>query len=263
VSEISSKFRDWACSLSGCDGGDPNARIWLSGIEWGYAKDSSQSESDYEEAVSKYYREELPAEIENGKYTPCESYIWEDHLTYRFGQSAAKLVTAINGGDVEDYQQVSSLGRNASLFKLNLYPIAFRYVNDELWKKYRIDEITGLESKEIYRAWCFLNRFPAIASIVEKHSPKLIIGTGITYLVDFLSCFSGKGGSGDIHQEEIQASVEDARSTRRFYWSKINDGRTTLAVVPFFSGPNGLNSNYSLQEISKRIAVICDIYGGS
>lgn len=29
------QVKEWACSFSGCDGGNPNAPIWLCGIEWG------------------------------------------------------------------------------------------------------------------------------------------------------------------------------------------------------------------------------------
>lgn len=32
---IPNNFKEWACSLSGCDGGDINADTWLCGIEWG------------------------------------------------------------------------------------------------------------------------------------------------------------------------------------------------------------------------------------
>ncbi len=32
---LKKEFIQWATSLSGCDGGNPEADIWLSGIEWG------------------------------------------------------------------------------------------------------------------------------------------------------------------------------------------------------------------------------------
>ena len=38
--DVSPQFRAWACSLSGCDGGNPNAPLYLCGIEWGLGKES-------------------------------------------------------------------------------------------------------------------------------------------------------------------------------------------------------------------------------
>ncbi len=32
---VPENFKDWACSLSGCDGGNLKADTWLCGIEWG------------------------------------------------------------------------------------------------------------------------------------------------------------------------------------------------------------------------------------
>ena len=29
-------FKKWLCSFSGCNGGNPRANIWISGIEWGW-----------------------------------------------------------------------------------------------------------------------------------------------------------------------------------------------------------------------------------
>jgi len=242
------KFKEWACSLSGCDGGDPSAPIWLCGIEWGYGKSRSDTEEKYDQKVSSYYFTELPNEISKGKFTPSKNYVWREEITYPFGISAAKLFMAVNGHS-ENYLRLETVCEDTRLFKLNLYPIAFRSTDYDLWQKYKIAELTGIESKEVYRAWCFVNRFPAIAEEVRKYSPKIIIGLGISYLVDFFTCFAGPGGSDNIHTGNVQSKS----ASRTYYWSKINDGKTLLVVVPFFSSPHGLNSDEILQQVGKEI----------
>ncbi len=134
--EIDPAFRDWACSLSGCDGGNPKSSIWISGIEWGYAKSKDQSQEDYDAAIKKYYREELSVEISKGKYVPDDTYDWDEHLKYPFGISTAKLYTAIQSRPVEEYTTIVQKGENPNLFKLNLYPIPFRFAEDSLWIDY-------------------------------------------------------------------------------------------------------------------------------
>ncbi len=253
MKNINHEFKKWACSLSGCDGGDPLAPIWLCGIEWGYGKNRSETQEQYEQKVSLYYSKELPEEISNGEVTPSKKYIWEEHITYPFGISVAKLFMAVNGLCVKNYLKLETECKDTRLFKMNLYPIAFRSTGYDLWQKYSIGELTGLESKDAYRAWCFVNRFPAIAEEVRKYRPKVIIGVGVGYLVDFFTCFAGPGGADSIHVGQVHSKSGNATAPRTYYWSKINDGQTLLSVVPFFSSQYGLNSNELLQQVGKKI----------
>lgn len=252
VDRVDPNFRSWACSFSGCDGGDPTAPIWISGIEWGFGKSRSQTDDEYKASLQKYYSIDLPDEIKQGAVERHDQYDWAVHNRYRFGQSAAKLYLAMNKLPVESYYEIDQLPGKHALFKLNLYPIAFRYAGDSLWEEFGIQDITGMESKETYRTWCFLNRFPVISDLVRQHDPKLIVGMGITYLVDFFACFAGTSGSGNIHVE----SFGEGRAKRRIYWSVINDGRTVLAVLPFFTGSHGLNSNELIKSVGARLSEI-------
>jgi len=60
-----------------------------------------------------------------------------------------------------------------------------------------------------------------------------------------------------LKMEKIEPSPQsNNKHTRKYYWARINGGKTTLVVVPFFSGSRGLNSNYLLQEMGKDIARI-------
>jgi len=112
---IPKNFIDWACSQSGCDGGNLKADTWICGIEWG--------QGSYGEG--KYYRDELPKEIEAGAYIPGGNYDWAAHLKYTYGRSFAKLYAATKGEEIENYQDFVLARSDQDIYKLNLYPIAF------------------------------------------------------------------------------------------------------------------------------------------
>lgn len=244
--ELNPNFIQWACSLSGCDGGNPKAKFWLCGIEWGYGKKDGNPED--------YYKTTLVQEIKKGKYKPEGSYNWKDTLTYPYGRNVAKLYSAIIGDNVTNYRNVAEKCNGNEIFKMNLYPIAFNNTDDQLWKKYGLNELTGFEEKNLFKTWCFVNRFPEIVRLVNEYKPHLIIGTGISYLTDFFVCFAGDASKNTIINfgEVVLQTQEDKHIKRTYYWAKLNNG-TTLVVIPFFSGAYGLNSNELIQEIGSKI----------
>lgn len=246
---IPNNFKKWACSLSGCDGGNIDADTWLCGIEWGGGSE-------------EYYSKELPEEIKNGTYKPEQNhYDWKDSITGRspFGRSFAKLYSAIDGENVENYSKfVSQKWDGSEIFKLNLYPIAFDSTDTVLWHKYKLKEITGFDEKHLFQTWCFINRFPYFSKLRKEKRPKLIVCTGVSYLQDFFICFGGNSKNSAMMQyEDIQPSPDSkVQNKRRFYWIRL-DNHTTLVVIPFFSGSYGLNSDFLLQTIGDRIRHIC------
>ena len=203
--------------------------------------------------LSTYYSKQLPEEISRGAVIPSLNYIWNEQTGHRFGKSVAKLFMAVNGLPAENYLNLENECKDSRLLKLNLYPISFRNTDNDLWQKYSIKKLTGLESKEAYRIWCFLNRFPAIAKEVKKYSPKVIIGVGVGYIEDFYSCFAGPREAEYINVGQVQSESNKGSATRTYYWSIINDGQTLLAVIPFFSSPNGLNSDELLNKMGDEI----------
>ncbi|ALO35863.1 hypothetical protein CMT41_14885 [Colwellia sp. MT41] len=243
---MNKNLQEWACSFSGCDGGNLGADIWLCGIEWGGA------------SYGDYYEKTLPEELENGKVElSLTEFDWKDSLGYTYGRSFAKLFTSIQGGDVENYKEVSLLEGN-ELFKLNLYPIAFDSTDHELWHKNNISKLTGFENKYLFNTWCFFNRFPFFSELRKKHNPKLIIGTGVNYLRDFLMFFAGNEKVGRLCSGNLTPKSEANKTNRVFYWVKL-DGGTLLVIIPFFSGRYGLNSNYLLQEMGQRIKLLLEM----
>ncbi len=240
--ELNKNFIEWACSLSGCEGGNLKADYWVCGIEWGYNNKAGNQ--------NEYYKVELPKEIANGRYNPLKKYPWNDSLTYPYGRNVAKLYSAIIGDEVRNYKKIVENCNGSEIFRMNLYPIAFNNTNDQLWKEYDLEGITGFEEKCLFKTWCFLNRFPAISRLVSQdYHPKVIIGTGISYLTDFFACFASNIG---INATIKSGKVRDDSITRSFYWAKLTE-RTILAVIPFFSGQYGLNSDALIQETGSRI----------
>ena len=238
---MNTNLEKWACSLSGCDGGNINADTWLCGIEWGGGSGGN------------YYEKDLPEAMNEGTVSAIlDEFDWEDSLTYPYGRSFAKLYTAINGGMVEDYKTVANLKGN-EIFKANLYPIAFDSTDHSLWHKNKLDELTGFKDKYLFNTWCFFNRFPVFSDLRKIHKPKLIIGTGIDYLRDFLMFFGGNEKIEKLQSIKISPESEHNKYDRTCYWVKL-DQDTLLVVIPFFSGRYGLNSNYLLQEMGRHIA---------
>lgn len=232
-------FIKWACSLSGCNGGDPKAKIWISGIEWGLGSDKNN--------IDDYYLRRLPEEISKGAYTPpIDGYDLRNLVKYKFDASVAKLYCAIKGYEPKNYKNIIKTMNGSEIFKANLYPIAFRNTNQELWKKYKLDEVTGFKEKHLFKTWCFLNRFPAISKTISKDSPKLIICTGIGYITDFFACYAGNGNI----NKSINSGELDGK--RRYCWAKLNNG-SLLVVIPFFLGHSGLNSDKLKKEMGDKI----------
>lgn len=257
------KFYKWANSFSGCDGGNKDAPIWVSGIEWGLGKEKGQSDQDYEKYLKKYYQNDLPQAIDNGNTEISSIYDWKEQLKFGFGIVLAKLYSVIKGFDIDSYKNPEIFNGN-ELFKLNLYPIAFPNTKPEtyldFWEKYKLERITGFHDNENYRIWCFYNRFPIFNKILKSNgSSKLIICTGIDYLLDFYSAFITDKSSSKIYIEKIKTTSKNGNTFyKKYYWTL--DKKNLIVVVPFFTGRNGLNSNEIIVNLGTRIKNILDSY---
>ena len=84
----------------------------------------------------------------------------------------------------------------------------------------------------------------------KSPSPKLIIGTGISYLTDFFACYAGA-----INIDSVINVGKLKSKERKYYWAKLKNG-TTLVVIPFFSSQSGLNSDELLQEMGEKIRIL-------
>jgi len=162
------------------------------------------------------YSERLPQQIEKGFYEPGNyNYFKKNRWKFPYVRNMAKLYGALQGMKVENVNRESSA--DWKIFHMNLYPIAFNNESDELWDKYKLADVTGLESKQIYRTWCLLRRFPWIADQVRKHKSRLVIGTGVGYLTDFIVCCGGSGLVDNILKETIVGNPDKEQTSTRYH----------------------------------------------
>lgn len=91
---LSQQVQDFLLGFSGCNGGkigNPNApSIWVCGIEWGGESATPQELREY---INNRLAWDNPGDGD------------ESMLQYPYGRSTAKLLTAIDGGNVEDYAE--------------------------------------------------------------------------------------------------------------------------------------------------------------
>ncbi len=251
--EISEEFKNWACSFSGCDGGNPKADIWLCGIE------NANPEQDKKENIQYYKSISAKGCVEISEDYDFFSKENKYGMKYRgFNQNFAKIYNAYLGNKAEDFENL--LDGDEKILKLNLYPIAFRNTSSEYWNEYNLKDITGFKNKYLYQTWCFFNRAETFRELRKEYKPKLIICVGTSYLLDFIMFF-GKGGadsSANLQSETLIPESDKNKYPRTFYHLRITDTDTDegtlLVVIPFTSGSSsGLNSYFLWNEMGKKI----------
>ncbi|MER1968776.1 DNA translocase FtsK [Castellaniella sp. GW247-6E4] len=217
----------------GCEGGDAgnatSPTIWLFGLEPGWSK-----------------RDQKRAESPSGQED--DGYSVETQLGWVYNRKAFKLFAAIEGIPVSRYREFAFERRpfergSSGYFKGNLYPYACTDLAH--WPEDAVEE-TGLTSKAEYQAWCAQYRWPAIKNWVDEHQPKLFIGVGNSFRTDFALSVFGY----DLESEYHEILINGYR--KKIYLSQF-DGRK-LAVVPHFSGRNGLNSDAAIEQAGALIS---------
>jgi hypothetical protein len=235
---VENAFQKWATGFSGCDGGDigrPDRRsVWVCGIEWGGGHDLADLKNNIQDDVT----------------TPSAGYDDYFHnLKYIFNWNTMKLLTAMQGGLVKDYKEMTKNMRpfvkdSQGFFKLNLFPISFKDTDHQRWLS-DFSEATGFENKADYLAWCRRMRFPEMRKWVAKSKPKAIVCFGKTFIKDFHGAFVN--GETTFVRETIQ--------NRELSWVRTQDD-VLIAVCPFPGNRYGLNSDALLQSFGDRIGVL-------
>jgi hypothetical protein len=235
---MSVNLDEWACSFSGCDGGNPNSNIWLCGIEPAY-EHATAMEREY------YYKNGLPEEIENGEHKLNRNYNFftDESMSFPFNLAFSKLYSVIQNGNVSDMKN-----NTGEILKLNLSPIAFNKDDDSFWGESLV-EATGIKTKTEFVE--YLNTLNRFTDITKQHSPKLIVCIGNGYRDDFLRGFFGNEKIEFKYETVKPESSNKNQNNRYIYHAKHND--TVLVVTPFSTSTNGLNSDQLLQSVGERI----------
>ena len=240
TSIVKSNFAKWANSFSGCDGGNIKGPVWFCGIEYGGNEINIENNNFQHESEPKYWPDDKRDE-------------W---FKYQFNRKILKLYSALLGENVDKYKEVArnrkAFDKDSDLFKMNLYPLAFKDTGDDHWKE-AFYNATGIPTKEIYRAWCQIYRFKTIQSWSKQHSEtlKLIICTGLSYARDFIMAFRG--------MKHVHNNLNETMVSKRYMkWILFNNEKTLLVIIPFLGHKKyDLNSNELLQEFGTEINKLC------
>lgn len=231
--------KNWLLDFSGCDGGtigSPEKQsIWVCGIEWG----GGQTAEELENYINQTWNS-----------SPDFGYSADSVLDfYQYNMVVYKLLAVMKNYDIDNYKQFVKKempfleNGHSSYFKMNLYPIAFKKTNANLWTN-EIAEVSGFKTKNDYLQWCKENRFPIMQQWVKKYAPKLIICFGKTYVHEFNLAFADN--ETDFNTEEVGNLI--------LQWKNNNNG-TIIAVLPFPNAVNkGLKSHSDIEAMGKRLA---------
>jgi len=233
--EFRARVSDPARFLETCEGGDAgtpdNPSIWVVGIEpgWTIADAVADAKAD----------PELDAERER--------YSIELQLQWPYNVKAFKLLAGIAGRSTKDHKAFAEEARpfekgSVGYFKANLFPEPFNNVGE--WDA-EATELTGFGSKPEYQDWLRDARFAVLREMIAKHRPKLLIGTGLTHLHDFMNITG-------TTQESEAIRFEVNGHSKRMHIS--TSGVVPMAVVPHFTGgSHGLNSEESVRIAADKI----------
>lgn len=235
------RIEDEECFLSTCDGGDPGTpdqrSIWVLGIEPGWSLNDENVEDD--------------ANPEHA--SRLQAYPVELQLEWPFNRNAFKLLSALDGGEPENYRDFAMKKRpfergSKGYFKANLFPEPCNKVGE--WDATSIAK-TGFSTKDEYRSWIRENRFRVLKTWIARCSPRVVIGTSITHVADFLA-ITGSLEMPPVHTFEVSGHL------KRMYLAK--SGTVPLAVVPHLSGgSHSLNSNAAIKIAAAHIRAEIDL----
>lgn len=235
VLEFRRQIEDEAEFLSTCDGGDPGSTkepsVWILGIEPGW--------SLADEATA-----EVPSSVAEER---LKAYSIDLQLEWPFNRNAFKLLAAIEGEAPDDYREFARRAQpfafnSKGYLKGNLFPVPFNNVG--AWDD-AATEMTGFTTKDEYQSWVRTVRFPFLKDWIERCRPRLLIGSGISHLADFLAI-----ARADETPSEFQFEVNG--HSKRVFIGK--NGLVPIAIVPHLSG--GIHSLNSNQSIAQTAAII-------
>ncbi len=236
--EFRRRVEEEARFLETCEGGAPGTpdrpSIWMLGIEpgWSLADGAAAEQQDA-------LRDEQ-----------LEKYSIELQLKWPYNRKAFKLLAALEGLSTDEYVQFAESARpfergSNGYFKGNLFPEPFNKVGS--WDE-TATEATGFASKAEYQNWQRSARFSVMRAWIEKCQPKLVIGTGLTHLDDFLA-ITATTEIPAAHRFEVNGH------SKRLHVA--TSGIVPVAVVPHLTGGSyGLNSDEATRVAASYILTI-------
>ena len=263
---INEDFEKWAKGYSGFDGGKPKAKIWLCGIEWGGGslKKVEDVKKLFEEDVSEIpigYTDKMVPDGRKGYELNLDLPELNDDQKnkFQYNYKFLKVMATIKGKNFlengsnstkikeilkEFNDEEQCFTENSNYLKLNLFPLHFKEVKEELWTKI-YKEATGIDTKNEYKKWCLENgRFDLFKKMMDNGKPTLIITSGTSDFNSYRDAFGYKDS------EFYTREFEDDK-TKKIEYSYGADNTRLFVNIPFLGRP--LNSNCLLIETGKII----------
>jgi len=239
--KVNTEFEKLALSHYGYDGGNLNAPLWVSGIEWGGGVNISELVSDIKKGPVLVPRT-VESSLDRNKY-----------LNYVFDRIWLKVLSKSLGCEVSDYKKminddVGALSSSGPVMKLNLYPISFKDTSYENWSR-DFYEVTGFPTKELYMAWVQSHRFNFFNELVSEYKPDAILCSGVTFRRDFLLAFGGVESLFSTPVEKVKLSE---KKELYIYQSSISP-TTKIYVVPFFGSIHGTKKDSECEIIGELL----------
>ena len=189
--DLDKKFKEWTNSFSGCTGGRLHKKggVWICGIEPG--------------GETKNLKEQI---LEEDHVEPPKVNGFEEVKKWSKNSSLRKGIEGLLKKIFKDKDDFL----NARLVLFNLFPIAFRSTDPNLWTK-NMYKITGLPTKEDYTSLCRLYRFQRFNELRKKYAPKVIICSGVGRRSDYLLAFFGRKNFYSLKKRLKEASLKKSR----------------------------------------------------
>ena len=151
----------------------------------------------------------------------------------------------------ETWKKLGIVGVNGLSLILNAYPISIRTAGDEL-NPISLSEWTGIENFEKYLDVVVERRSKIYANERKCRKPKLIICFGLQHREAFFKLWGVEGEHAELEfnfDKFFDPTLQSAQlPAPNCFATWAND--TLVAVVPFPSGSNGLNSDDRIKNVS-------------
>ncbi len=266
---INEDFEKWATGYSGFDGGNPNGKIWLCGIEWGgrQTEDIKELEKDFKNVIT-----EVPCGYINHN---INLNLPEFEGDFKYNYIFLKLMSIIkgenfleNGNNTNEIKQIlkkfndkeKCFTRYSNYLKLNIFPLQFKGTDDKYWTKPYI-EATGFQTKDEYRKWCLeKSRLELFNKMTDKYSPSLIITVGARY--DY---YKEAFGYKDIdHSDNFKTTtipLKNGNGSGKIRAIVDINNHRLFVNIPFLGyRKNNLNSHNLIIEAGEEIKSLIDRY---
>ena len=253
---MNEKFKEWATGYSGFDGGNPEGKIWLCGIEWGGKSPVCIKEleklflEDVEAIPTGYENHEVNLNLSklnggqknkfqyNYKFLKVMASIKGNNFL-KNGSNSTKIKEILKKFNDEE----KCFTKDSNYLKLNLLPFAFPNISESNWSK-NYAKLTLYASKSEYEKESLKMRFKMFQEMVEDYKPLLIITNGTTQIDNFKEAFGYKNTKLDTRK------FEDDKTKKIEYFHDKNNTRLFINI-PFLGRP--LNSNCLMIETGKII----------